>query len=119
MSTVLENATGKLIEAATKAGQDIATFVQTQAPDVFRQLVIAKEISSICDCLGWGMGTVLAAILSYKSYKRTKDDEVWWLGTIILSVTAFVFFCAAESSFTKFITCLVAPKAVIFHELKP
>jgi hypothetical protein len=124
MSDTLDQSASDLLNAAKAAGQDIATFVQQQAPDVAKQLVRAKLIADTLDSLGFGILMLASAYLAVRCWRGAKreknnDPVIYWAGVVVLTITTALLLSACESSVTGIIQCLVTPKAVIFHELKP
>lgn len=120
MDQELQKSAANLLDAARAAGQDALTFIQTQSPDIARQLVSYKLIESIFVAVFCGTISIFMLIYYRKLYNWAKKGKQLCEPTFVLpGILMFIIFCISSSQFLcNFVTsiqCIYAPKAVLFN----
>lgn len=120
MSEELQKSAANLLDAARAAGQDAVSFINTQAPDVARQLISYHLLSSII----WTIFNILFAsgllFVWLKLFKWAKkedklDEFEFGCPSMFMIIAFLISFFAGFFYFINIIQCIYAPKAVLFN----
>lgn len=119
MSDEVSKATADIINAARQAGQDAMTFIQQQAPDVAKQLVMREQISAMVRAIGLAI-LIVSILIGWAFFWKWSRSEnkfgelEFWVPTFFGSIIVIMVVSCFISKLTIWLQCVYAPKAVLF-----
>lgn len=121
MTPEIEKQIVSLIEAAKQTGNDAASFIAQQAPDVIAQLIRWKIGEGILEAVV-GVALVWAGLKLFRlTWKKQKDgdiDEIVWAPAgIAVAVMCIGGFIAAYDGATQTAKATLAPKVLILETI--
>jgi hypothetical protein len=122
MTPEIEKQIVSLIEAAKQTGNDAASFIAQQAPDVIAQLVRWKIAEGIFEtvlgvALVW-CGVKLFRLVYRKQQEGEIKEEIIWLPTgLAVAAMCIGGFVAAYNGATQTAKATIAPKVLILETI--
>lgn len=123
MNPEIEKGISDLAVTAAKAGKDIISFLEQQAPDVANQMVRFYLIQSIIDVVILAPTVVACAYFAKRvcgkiSAATYSDNTGWVILLIILIIIALIALWNFADECGTVLQCIYAPKAIILGFIK-
>lgn len=123
MNPEIEKGISDLAATAAKAGKDIISFLEQQAPDVANQMVRFYLIQSIINAVVLAAAFVACAYFAKRICGKISDDTYgddtgWVILLIILIIIALVALWNCADECGTVLQCIYAPKAIVLEFIK-
>jgi hypothetical protein len=113
----------EIITSAQQVGGDIYAYVQREAPELAREVVVSAGIDAAGE-LTWhslaAMALIAAAVWcgrEYKNIKRDEDGTGYFMGIVLTSVAAVIAIGCLIGDVQVLIKCKYAPRIVFLQQV--
>lgn len=115
MNNELDKQLASLVEAAKRAGSDVASFIQQQAPEFIEQLLAWRMADSIAGILFFGTITTILIWYARKRFKSDEEDFSMEPPGFVAALLAVMPLIPTAICFMNLVKVLVAPKLVVLE----